>query len=267
MGYDEATTAKQPTREPKTIVAARLAALTTMVETIRAQLEELKTDLRTYFKYVQERYQVIRANFNEMLPQSPLDFSHFPQDLLKPTEAKVPEAQNEPAEHTPNPPQDKPLGSDSTSSSPTPPVHTPQIRSPLAQTNKGKAPRLTPPTPPFEVDIEDTLAMEVEDIEITPRSEEEVQSSAAEDEEPAIIPPTHPMSIKHKATNSYSCIIKDLGGWWPFLVDIAVRKVVCGCFLCKKVEELKVKLERRGSCSNSVRQCGMMLILQQVGLF
>ncbi|KAK8569211.1 hypothetical protein V6N13_107061 [Hibiscus sabdariffa] len=232
MGYDEAATAKQPTRGPKTIAVARLAALTTMAETTRAQLEELKTDLHTYFKYVQERDQVMRANFNEMLPQSPLDFSPFPQDLMKPAEAKMPDAQpaqNEPAEHTPNPPQDKPLGSNSTSSSPTPPVHTPQTRSPPTQTNKGKATRKTPPAPPVEVDSEDTIAMEAEDIEnipqpqlaptlvkmrsvkrtagrifakkdkpspVTPRSEEEVQSSATEEEEPTIIPPTHPKSIK-----------------------------------------------------------------------
>ncbi|KAK8708679.1 hypothetical protein V6N13_059717 [Hibiscus sabdariffa] len=172
MGYDEAATAKQPTSGPKTIVVARLAALTTMVETTRAQLEELKTDLRTYFKYVQERDQVIRANFNEMLPQSPLDFPHFPQDLMKPAAAKMSDAQptqNEPVEHTPNPPQDKPLGSDSASSSPIPPIHTPQTRSPPAQTNKGKAPRQTPPAPSVEVDSEDTIAMEAEDIESIPQ--------------------------------------------------------------------------------------------------
>ncbi|KAK8510715.1 hypothetical protein V6N12_067165 [Hibiscus sabdariffa] len=74
MGYDEAATAKQPTRGPKTIVAARLAALTTMAETMRAQLEEVRTDLRIYFQYVQERDQVIREDFMEMMPQSPLEF-------------------------------------------------------------------------------------------------------------------------------------------------------------------------------------------------
>ncbi|KAK8578897.1 hypothetical protein V6N12_069241 [Hibiscus sabdariffa] len=233
MGYDEAATTKQPTGGPKTIAATRLAALTIMVETTRAQLEELKNDLRTYFRYVQERDQVIRANFNEMLPQSPMDFPPFPQDLLKPAEAKVPDAQPEPAEHTPNPPQDKPLGSDSASSSPTPPVHTPQTRSLPAQTNKGKETKQTPPAQPVEVDSEDTLVMEEEDIEsipqprlaptpvkrrsvkrtagriltekdkpspVTPRSEEEVHSSAAEEEEPTTIPPTHTTSIKHKAT-------------------------------------------------------------------
>ncbi|KAK9007292.1 hypothetical protein V6N11_051121 [Hibiscus sabdariffa] len=45
-----------------------------MAETIRDQLEELKADLRTNFNYVQERDQVIKANFNEMLPQSSLNF-------------------------------------------------------------------------------------------------------------------------------------------------------------------------------------------------
>ncbi|KAK8596893.1 hypothetical protein V6N12_065372 [Hibiscus sabdariffa] len=169
IGYDEAATTKQPTGGPKTIAATRLAALTTMAETTRAQLEELKTDLRTYFRYVQERDQVIRANFNEMLPQSPLDFPPFPQDLLKPVEAKVPDAQPKPAEHTPNPTQDKPLGSDSASSSPTPPIHTPQTRSPPAKTNKEKATRQTPPAPPVEVDSEDTLEMEAEDIESIPQ--------------------------------------------------------------------------------------------------
>ncbi|KAK8632200.1 hypothetical protein V6N13_028977 [Hibiscus sabdariffa] len=143
MGYDEAATAKQPTGGPKTIVATRLAALATMAETTRAQLEELKTDLCTYFKYVQERDQ--------------------------PAEAKVPDAQPEPAEHNPNPPQDKPLGSDSASSSPTPPVQTPQAKSPPAQPNKGKATRQAPPAPPVEVDSKDTLAMEAEDIESIPQ--------------------------------------------------------------------------------------------------
>ncbi|KAK9005856.1 hypothetical protein V6N11_043276 [Hibiscus sabdariffa] len=78
MGFDEAATSKQPVGGSKTIAAARLAALSTMAETTKAHLEELTIDLRTYFKYVQERDQVIKANFNEMLPQSPLDFPPFP---------------------------------------------------------------------------------------------------------------------------------------------------------------------------------------------
>ncbi|KAK8547535.1 hypothetical protein V6N12_031672 [Hibiscus sabdariffa] len=92
MGFDEAATSKQPVGGSKTIAAARLAALSTMVETTKAHLEELTTDLRTYFKYVQERDQVIKANFNEMLPQSPLDFPSFPQDLFKPAATKAHEA-------------------------------------------------------------------------------------------------------------------------------------------------------------------------------
>ncbi|KAL4388660.1 hypothetical protein GQ457_09G015720 [Hibiscus cannabinus] len=55
MGFDEAATSKQPTGGAKTIAAAKLAALITMEETTRDQLEGLKTDLRTYFNYVLER--------------------------------------------------------------------------------------------------------------------------------------------------------------------------------------------------------------------
>ncbi|KAK8705119.1 hypothetical protein V6N13_048727 [Hibiscus sabdariffa] len=60
----------------------------------------------------------------------------FPHDLMKTAEAKMSDtqpAQNEHVEHTPNPPQDKPLGSDFLSSSPTPPVTTPQPKSPPTQ--------------------------------------------------------------------------------------------------------------------------------------
>ncbi|KAK9024868.1 hypothetical protein V6N11_064774 [Hibiscus sabdariffa] len=122
MGFDETATSKQPTGGARTIATAKLAALTIIAKTTRAHFEELKTDLRTYFKYVQERDQVIKANFNEMLPQSSLNFPSFPQDLLKPAEAKMAEPQpaQPPAEQTPNPSQDKPSGSDSASSSPTP---------------------------------------------------------------------------------------------------------------------------------------------------
>ncbi|KAL4363265.1 hypothetical protein GQ457_04G024610 [Hibiscus cannabinus] len=51
MEFDEAATSKQPTGGAKTIVVVKLAALTTMAETTKDQLEELKTKLRTYFKY------------------------------------------------------------------------------------------------------------------------------------------------------------------------------------------------------------------------
>ncbi|KAL4332868.1 hypothetical protein GQ457_07G006760 [Hibiscus cannabinus] len=90
MGFDETAPAKQPMGGARTIAAAKLAALTTMAENTRNQLEGLRTDLRTYFNYVQERDQVIKANFNEMLPQSSLNFPAFPQDLLKPAETKMP---------------------------------------------------------------------------------------------------------------------------------------------------------------------------------
>ncbi|KAL4290379.1 hypothetical protein GQ457_14G019830 [Hibiscus cannabinus] len=52
MGFDEVATSKQPTGGARTIAAAKLAALITMAETTRDQLEGLKTDLRTYFNYV-----------------------------------------------------------------------------------------------------------------------------------------------------------------------------------------------------------------------
>ncbi|KAL4278046.1 hypothetical protein GQ457_03G011690 [Hibiscus cannabinus] len=162
MGFDKAATSKQPTRGAKTIDAAKLAALTTMAETTRDQLEELKTDLRTYFKYVQERDRVIKANFNEMLPQSSLNFPPFLQDLLKPIEAKIPEQQpaQPTVEHTTNEPQEKPLGSDSASSSPTPPDATPQHNSPPTQRRKGKEPINTPATRAVEIDNEETTTFE-----------------------------------------------------------------------------------------------------------
>ncbi|KAL4353567.1 hypothetical protein GQ457_06G011870 [Hibiscus cannabinus] len=142
MAFDEAATSKQPTGGARTISAANLAALITMAETIRDHLEGLKTDLRAYFNYVQERDQVIKANFNEMLPQISLNFPSFPQDLLKPDEAKMLEQQ--PAQpttkHATNQPQENPLGSDSASSSPTPPDATPQHNSPPTQRKKGKEP-------------------------------------------------------------------------------------------------------------------------------
>ncbi|KAL4348094.1 hypothetical protein GQ457_17G013870 [Hibiscus cannabinus] len=83
MGFDETAPAKQLMGGARTVAVAKLAALTTMAENTRDQLEGLRTDLRTYFNYVQERDQVIKANFNEMLPQSSLNFPAFPQDLLK----------------------------------------------------------------------------------------------------------------------------------------------------------------------------------------
>ncbi|KAL4386214.1 hypothetical protein GQ457_09G020870 [Hibiscus cannabinus] len=225
MGFDETAPAKQPMGGARTVVAAKLAALITMAENMRGQLEELRTDLRTYFNYVQERDQVIKANFNEMLPQSSLNFPAFPQDLLKPTETKIPEHQpaQPAAEHATDQPQDKPLGSDSASSSVTPPDATPQHQSPPTQRRKGKEPANTPATPAVEVDSEETAALEEEEPQRTPtlpvattpvrrrtkrttqrvlvdNSEEEVQSSAGEEDQPTIIPPTHPTSIKHKAT-------------------------------------------------------------------
>ncbi|KAK8661380.1 hypothetical protein V6N13_090985 [Hibiscus sabdariffa] len=221
MGFYETAPAKQPMGGARTVAAAKLAALTTMAETMRDQLEGLRTDLRTYFNYVQERDQVIKANFNEMLPQSSLNFPDFPQDLLKPAETKIPEQQpaQPTAEHATDPPQDKPLGSDSASSSPTPPDATPQHQSPPTQRRKGKEPTNTPATPAVEVDSEETAALEEEEPQRTPTppvattpvrrrtkrtaqrvlvedNEEEVQSGAGEEDQPTIIPPTHPTSIK-----------------------------------------------------------------------
>ncbi|KAL4332396.1 hypothetical protein GQ457_07G006000 [Hibiscus cannabinus] len=224
MGFDETTPAKQPMGGARTVAAAKLAALTTMAENTRDQLEGLRTDLQTYFNYVQERDQVIKANFNEMLPQSSLNFPEFPQDMLKPTETKMPERQPAPpvAEHVTDQPQDKPLGSDSASSSPTPPDATPQHQSPPTERRKGKEPSITPAAPAVEVDSEETVALEEEEPQRTPTppvattpvrrrtkrtsqrvlvddNEEEVQSSAGEEDQPTIIPPTHPTSIKRKA--------------------------------------------------------------------
>ncbi|KAL4340152.1 hypothetical protein GQ457_08G027550 [Hibiscus cannabinus] len=213
-------------RGARKVVAAKLAALITMAENMRDQLEGLKTDLRTYFNYVQERDQVIKANFNEMLPQSSLNFPAFPQDLLKPAETKMPDQQpaHPTAEHGTAQPQEKPHGSDSTSSSPTPPDATPQHHSPPTQRRKGKEPTNAPATPAVEIDSEETAAFEEEEepqrtptppVATTPvrrrskrtaqrvlveDSEEEVQSGAGEEDQPMIIPPTHLTSIKRKAT-------------------------------------------------------------------
>ncbi|KAL4363940.1 hypothetical protein GQ457_04G021840 [Hibiscus cannabinus] len=225
MGFDETAPAKQPLGGARTVAAAKLAALTTMAESTRDQLEKLRTDLRTYFNYVQVRDQVIKANFNEMLRQSSLNFPEFPQDLLKPTETKTPEKEpaQPAAEHTTDQPQDKPLGTDSTSSSPTPPDATPQHQSPPTQRRKGKEPVTAPVAPAVEVDSEETAALDEEEpqrtatppVATTPvrrmtkrtaqhvlvdDSEEEVQSGTGEEDQPTIIPPTHPMSIKRKAT-------------------------------------------------------------------
>ncbi|KAL4284249.1 hypothetical protein GQ457_16G017940 [Hibiscus cannabinus] len=225
MGFDETAPAKQPLGGARTVAAAKLAALTIMADNTRDQLEKLRTDLRTYFNYVQERDQFIKANFNEMLPQSSLNFPEFPQDLLKPTETKT--SEKEPAqpaaEHTTDQPQDKPLGTDYASSSPTPPDATPQHQSPLTQRRKGKEPITAPVAPAMEVDSEETAALEEEEPQRTPTppvattpvrrrtkrtaqrvlvddNEEEVQSGAGEEDQPTIIPPTHPMSTKQKAT-------------------------------------------------------------------
>ncbi|KAL4339704.1 hypothetical protein GQ457_08G027990 [Hibiscus cannabinus] len=225
MGFDETALAKQPMGGARTVAAAKLAALITMAENTRDQLEGLKTDLHTYFNYVQERDQVIKANFNEMLPQSSLNFPSFPQDLLKPVETKMPEQQpaQPAAEHATDQPQEKPIGSDSANSSPTPPDATPQHHSPLTQRRKGKEPANTPATLAEEIDSEETAALEEEEPQCTPTppvatthvrrrtkriarcvlvedSEEEVQSGAGEEDQPTIIPTTHPTNIKRKAT-------------------------------------------------------------------
>ncbi|KAL4303816.1 hypothetical protein GQ457_10G012000 [Hibiscus cannabinus] len=107
LGFNETAPAKQPMGGARTVAAAKLAALTTMAENTREQLEGLRTYLRIYFNYVQEMDQVIKANFNEMLPQSSLNFPEFPQDLLKPTESKMPEQQpaQPVAEHATDQPQ------------------------------------------------------------------------------------------------------------------------------------------------------------------
>ncbi|KAL4284370.1 hypothetical protein GQ457_16G022360 [Hibiscus cannabinus] len=226
MGFDEAATSKQPTRGARIIAAAKMAALITKAETTRDQLDGLKTDLRTYFSYVQERDQVIKANFNEMLPQRSLNFPSFPQDLLKPTETKMQEQQpaQPTAEHATNQPQEKPLGSDSASSSPTPHDATPQHNSPPTQKRKGKEPKNIPATPVVEIDSVEIVAFEEEEepqriptppVAPTPVRrrtkrtagrvlvediEEEVQSGAGKEDQPMIKPPTHPTSIKRKAT-------------------------------------------------------------------
>ncbi|KAL4368650.1 hypothetical protein GQ457_05G024020 [Hibiscus cannabinus] len=206
MGFDETAPAKQPLGGARTVAAAKLAALTTMAENTRDQLERLRTDLRTYFNYVQERDQ-------------------FPYVPTRPVETKMPKQQpaQPAAEHTTDQPQDKPLGTDSASSSPTPPDATPQHQSPPTQRRKGKEPATTPVALAVEVDSEETAALEEEEPQRTPTppvattpvrrrtkrttqrilvddNDEEVQSGAGEEDQPTIIPPTHPTSIKHKAT-------------------------------------------------------------------
>ncbi|KAK9005855.1 hypothetical protein V6N11_043275 [Hibiscus sabdariffa] len=84
-------------------------------------------------------------------------------------------------------------------------------------------------------------------------SEEEVQSGAGEEDQPTIIPPTHPISIKRTWV---------LGGHFS---RYCLRKVVCGCFLCREDEVLKAELERRRSYSIPGKICGMMRMLRHSG--
>ncbi|KAL4383359.1 hypothetical protein GQ457_15G026560 [Hibiscus cannabinus] len=87
MGYDENTTTKHTTRGPKTIAAARLAALTTMAETTQTQLEGYK------------------GKFHGNTATKSYGVSPFSQSLLQPA-ATIPTepqpAQQPPAEHTSN---------------------------------------------------------------------------------------------------------------------------------------------------------------------
>ncbi|KAL4378710.1 hypothetical protein GQ457_02G030960 [Hibiscus cannabinus] len=243
MGFDEAATSKQPIGGARTIDAVKLVALITMAENTRDQLEELKTDLRTYFNYVQGRNQVIKANFNEMLPQSSLNFPSFPQDLLKPAETKTPEQQpaQPTAKHATNQPQEKPLGSDSASSSPTPPDATPQHNSTPTQRRKGKELINTPATPAVEIDSEETAAFE---------EEEEPQRTPT--------PPVAPTPVRRRTTKRTAgrVLVEDneeelhlthivallgtlvLGGYFS---RYCLRKVVGGCFLCREDKVLKAE--------------------------
>ncbi|KAK8574527.1 hypothetical protein V6N12_062217 [Hibiscus sabdariffa] len=136
-----------------------------------------------------------------------------------------PQLAQPPTEHTSNQPQEKPLRSDSASSSPTPHDATPQHYSPQTQGRKGKEPINTPAAPAVEIDSEETAAFEEEEepqrtptppVAPTPvrrratkrttgrvlveDNDEEVQSGAGEEDQPTIIPPTHQTSIKCKAT-------------------------------------------------------------------
>ncbi|KAK8510714.1 hypothetical protein V6N12_067164 [Hibiscus sabdariffa] len=121
-----------------------------------------------------------------------------------------------------------------------------------------------PPTPLVEIDSEDTIVVKEEESEsipqpplastpvkrrsvkrtagrilveedkpspATPRSEEEVQSSADEEDRPTIIPPIHPMSIKRKVTKR------------------------ARCSSTKVAKELKAKLEREGEAVAILRSC------------
>ncbi|KAL4340839.1 hypothetical protein GQ457_08G026650 [Hibiscus cannabinus] len=72
------------------------------------------------------------------------------------------------AEHATDQPQDKPLGSDSASSSPTPPDAAPQHQSPPTQRRKGKEPSNVPTAPAVEVDSEENVALEEEEPQRTP---------------------------------------------------------------------------------------------------
>ncbi|KAK9033238.1 hypothetical protein V6N11_018273 [Hibiscus sabdariffa] len=182
-----------------------------------------------------------------MLPQSSLNFPSFPQDLLKPTKAKMPEQQpaQPTAEHTSNQPQEKPLGSDSASSSPTPPDATPQHNSNPKQQRKGKEPINTPVTPAVETDSEETVAFE---------EEEEPQRTPT--------PPVAPTPVRRRATKrTYGRVLVEdsdeelhlahivallgtlvLGGHFS---RYCLRKVVGGCFMCREDEVLKAELKEK----------------------
>ncbi|KAL4296119.1 hypothetical protein GQ457_12G015230 [Hibiscus cannabinus] len=241
MGFDEAATSKQPTGGARTIAVAKLAALITMVETTRDQLEGLKTDLRTYFNYVQERDQVIKANFNEMMPQSSLNFPSFPQDLLKPVETKMQEQQpaQPTAEHATNQPQEKPLGSDSARSSPTPPDATPQHNSPPTQRRKGKEPTNTAAMPAMEIDSEETAAFEEEEPQRTPTppvAPTHVQRRTKRIAEPVLVQDNEEEVQSAHIVAFLGTLV--FGGYFS---RYCLRKVVGSCFLCMEDEVLKVE--------------------------
>ncbi|KAK8547534.1 hypothetical protein V6N12_031671 [Hibiscus sabdariffa] len=119
--------------------------------------------------------------------------------------------------------------------------------------------------PAVEIDSEEATAFE---------EEEEPQRTPT--------PPVAPTPVRRRATKRTAgrVLVEDskeelhlahlvalLGTWvlGGHFSRYCLRKVVCGCFLCREDEVLKAELERRRSYSIPGKKCGMMRMLRHSG--
>ncbi|KAL4324197.1 hypothetical protein GQ457_11G029420 [Hibiscus cannabinus] len=86
MGFNEDVATKASPGGSRTIVATRLAALTTMVGQTQAQLNELHSKMITFFRYFHDRNIAIQAYFLELLPDEAPLFPNFSNKLFQPNE-------------------------------------------------------------------------------------------------------------------------------------------------------------------------------------